>query len=418
MPLVALVLLELIAGVRALRRMLATAGGAPLRNASAASAAPESAAPEAASAATVPAASVSTATASVAAVPTEISSIAAIVPVLNEAARVGATLASLSACGHEVTEIVVVDGGSTDGTRAVVEAGSRRDPRVRFVDASPVASGWNGKAWNLENGLRATNAPWIATIDADVRIGATVLGAAVARAEADGLAALSVATRQELVDGASALLHPALLTTLVYRAGLPNVATRDPARVQANGQVFVARREALVRTDAFRAARASRCEDVTVARVLAAAGERVGFYEGDAVVRMYDSWRECAANWPRSLTLRDGFVSPARLALALTEVSFAQALPLPTLIALLLLHERLPSHLGVSVAAVVTSAAFALVAMRIGVLAGTRRAYVRPSPLYWLSPLADLPAVALLIASALRRKHVWRGRALVAEEPA
>src|SRR5579884_3911474 len=311
MTLVALVLLELIAGVRALLRMLATAGGTPLRSAS---------------------------TASVEAAP-----VAAIVPVLNEVARVGATLASLSACGREVTEIVVVDGGSTDETRAVVEAAAQRDARVRFVDASPVAAGWNGKAWNLETGVRETAAPWIATIDADVRIGETVLGAAVTRAQADGLGALSVATRQELADGGSALLHPALLTTLVYRAGLPNVATGDPARVQANGQVFVARRDVLVRTDAFRAARASRCEDVTVARVLAAAGERVGFYEGDAVVRMYDSWRECAANWPRSLTLRDGFVSPARLVLALTEVLFAQALPLPTLIALLLLHDRLPS---------------------------------------------------------------------------
>jgi dolichol-phosphate mannosyltransferase len=389
MPLVAVVLLEVVAGVRALLRMLASAGGAPLRNASPASPDPASAEP-----------------------------VAAIVPVLNEAARAGATLAALSACGPELAEIVVVDGGSTDGTRAVVDAAARGDRRVRFVDASPVAAGWNGKAWNLETGVRATSAPWVATIDADVRIGATVLADAVVRARADGLAALSVATRQELAGGASALLHPAFLTTLVYRAGLPNVATRDPARVQANGQVFVARRDVLVRTGALRAARASRCEDVTVARVLAAAGERVGFYEGDAVVRMYDSWRECAANWPRSLTLRDTFVSPARLALALAELLFAQALPLPTLIALVLLRDRLPSLVGDSAARAATAAAFALVAMRIGVLAGTRRAYVRPSPLYWLSPLADLPAVALLIASALRRKHVWRGRALVAEDPA
>jgi hypothetical protein len=42
---------------------------------------------------------------------------------------------------------------------------------------------------------------------------------------------------------------------------------------------------------------------------------------------------------------------------------------------------------------------------------------VRPPVAYWLSPLADLPAVVLLIASALRRKHVWRGRTLVAETP-
>ncbi|MDB5073326.1 MAG: glycosyl transferase family 2 [Candidatus Eremiobacteraeota bacterium] len=378
MLLVLAVALESLAGLRALLRMIATAGGKALSRAPA---------PRA-------------------------GTVAAIVPVLNEEARVGAALDALARCGAELGEIVVVDGGSVDGTRAVVAASAARDPRVRFIDASPVAPGWNGKAWNLDAGLRSTSAPWVVTVDADVRIGAALPGDAVARANAAGLAALSVATRQELADAGAALLHPALLTTLVYRAGLPNVATGDPARVQANGQVFVARRDELVRADAFRAARASRCEDVTTARVLAAHGGRVGFYEGDAVVRMHDSWRDCAANWPRSLTLRDAFVSRAQLALALAELLLAQALPLPTLIVLLALGDRVPF------ARSATMLAFVLVLMRLGVLAGTRRAYVCPSPLYWLSPLADLPAVVLLAASALRRTHVWRGRVLVSEHPA
>jgi len=54
--------------------------------------------------------------------------------------------------------------------------------------------------------------------------------------------------------------------------------------------------------------------------------------------------------------------------------------------------------------------------MRIGVLAGTRRAYRNPAWTYWLSLLADLPVAAALIASALRRRHTWRGRALVMSE--
>ncbi len=375
MLLVLITILEAIAGLRAILRMLATAGGAALAPAP----------------------------------PLAAATLAAIVPVLDEERRLGASLAALGRCGPELGEIVVVDGGSTDGTRAVALAAAERDPRVRFIDAAPTPPGWNGKAWNLEAGLLATSAPWVATVDADVRVAATLLGDAVARARADDLVALSIATRQELADPGAALLHPAFLTTLVYRAGLPNVATGDPGRVQANGQVFVARRDALTSADAFRAARASRCEDVTTARVLAAAGGRVGFYEGDAVVRMHDSWRDCAANWPRSLTLRDGFISRARLTLSLAEVLFAQALPLPTLIVLLTLGDRVPFS------RVAAGIAFALVATRVGVLLGTRRAYVNPPLAYWFSPLADLPALALLVRSALRRRHVWRGRTLVTE---
>lgn len=372
MVLLAAALVEAIAAGGAALRMVRTAGGAPLR-----------------------------AGASLAA-----DALTAIVPVLDEETRLGDALAALCAVGALV-EIVVVDGGSTDGTAAIVSAAAARDRRVRFVAAPPAPSGWNGKAWNMDFGRRAAGTPWIAYVDADVRVGAALLAAAVTRAQADGLAALSVATRQRLADAAAGLLHPAFLTTLVYRAGLPNVASSDPRRVQANGQVFVARRDALAQTDALRAARASRCEDVTCARVLAARGERVGFYEGDAVVRMHESWRDCARNWPRSLALHDATVPAWRTAATLAGVLLAQALPLPTLLLALARGDRAAAAI-----------AGALVAMRAGVLIGTRRAYVRPPWTYWLSPLADVPALALIVTAALRRRHVWRGRTLVAESAA
>ncbi len=375
MLLAAAVVLETLAGARALARMAATAGGTPL-----------------ASAGDVPR-----------------DEVAVVVPVLNEAARLGPALRALARCGAEVGEIAVVDGGSTDATRDVVARAAAADARIRWIAAPPAPAGWNNKAWNLAAGVANTHAPWVATVDADVRPGARVFADAVARAQHDALDALSVATRQQLPDAVSALLHPALLATLVYRHGLPNAIASEPARVQANGQLFVARRDALERTGAIAASRASRCEDVTIARVLAAHGARVGFFEGDAVVRMHDSWRECASSWPRSLTLRDRFVRGERLALALAEVVLAQALPLPTLVALLIARPATPW------APVATAFAAGLVCARVGVLAGMRRAYVAPSPLYWLSPLADVAAAALLVRSALRRTHTWRGRTLVAE---
>jgi dolichol-phosphate mannosyltransferase len=238
-------------------------------------------------------------------------------------------------------------------------------------------------------------------IDADVRPRAGLARALVAHAARVGVPALSVATRQRLSGAAEALVHPACLATLVYRFGIPGHATRDVAAVQANGQCFLARRADLLATGAFDAARASLCEDVTIARTLAAAGVPVGFYEaGDLVeVGMYAGWREAWRNWPRSLPMRDHYFG-RRGWLGLAEIVAVQALPLPAFVG--------AGALGVAPAFVAVNGALA--AMRLGVLAGMARAYARRPWTYWLSPLADLPIAARVVQSALASRHVWRGR--------
>ena len=62
--------------------------------------------------------------------------VAVIVPVLNEIDRLAPCLEGLIAQGTEVAAILVVDGGSTDGTPELIRSFSDRDARVRLVDAA------------------------------------------------------------------------------------------------------------------------------------------------------------------------------------------------------------------------------------------------------------------------------------------
>jgi dolichol-phosphate mannosyltransferase len=335
-------------------------------------------------------------------------SLTVIVPVLDEEARIAPCLHGLLTADASVAEILIVDGGSRDGTIARVRALVGDDARFRIIDAAPVPDGWNGKAWGLAVGLRAATTTWVATIDADVRPRGGLFSALIAHAERRGVEALSVATRQELADPWQAIAHPAMLTTLIYRFGIPGREATRVADVQANGQCFLARRSLLIEQAAFDRARTSRCEDVTVARALVAAGIPVGFYEaGDLVsVRMHDSWRETWTNWPRSLTLRDAYARYGGW-FGLTEIAVVQALPLPLAIALGLAHAT---------ASPLFTVAAILAIVRLGVLAGSARAYEQRPWTYWLAPLADVPVVVALVAASLRRTHVWRGRVLVAAE--
>lgn len=336
--------------------------------------------------------------------------ITVIVPTLNEAARLGLCLDGLSAQTDEVAEILVVDGGSTDGTQALVRGHAERDGRIRLIDAGPAPPDVNGKAHNLQAGLdRArADAVWILTIDADVRPDRKLARSLLAHAAKEDVRVFSAATRQRLADRADGLIHPALLTTLVYRFGIPGRATTAVAGVQANGQCFMVRRDLLLEIGGFAGVQDSICEDVTLARAFAARGERVGFYEaGDLVdVEMYPSWRETWTGWTRSLPMRDRF-SGLSSTLGLAEVLLVQAAPLwITVVALLARVRRRPA----------TILNGALLATRLGVLGGTRRAYVDPPASYWLSPLCDLPAAVRLLLMARRRRHIWRGRSLVRGE--
>ncbi len=336
--------------------------------------------------------------------------VSVMMPVLNERDRLAPCLEGLIAQGAEVSEIVVVDGGSDDGTQQLVSTYAARDARVRLLDASPVPANWNGKAWGLQVGFRYTNAGsrWILTVDADVRPGALLTRALLGRAKRSELAALSIATTQEIDSLGESLVHPALLTTLVYRFGIPGKVFKRVSEVQANGQCFLFSRDALDACGGFAQARASICEDITMARMLVAQGYAVGFYEaGDLVsVKMYADWRDAWRNWTRSLPMRDQF-SGAGTLLGWLEVALVQALPLPLFLLLMVLWARRGWFFTLNAI---------LAAMRIGVLSGTARAYRWRPWSYWLSPLCDIPVAIQLGRSALQRRHIWRGRVLVREK--
>jgi dolichol-phosphate mannosyltransferase len=207
---------------------------------------------------------------------------------------------------------------------------------------------------------------------------------------------------QRLSGPAEGFLHPAMLATLVYRFGIPGSATSRVERVQANGQCFLVRRNVLERAGGFLTVMDSVCEDVTLARHIASMGYPVGFYEtGDlATVEMYESWQDVWENWTRSLPMRDRFTRWSSL-VGLAETLIVQALPLWLMPVYLRLLGSRHWAIGLNLALLWT---------RLGVLAGTARAYEHRPWTYWCSPLADLPVALRLGQMAIRRNHVWRGR--------
>jgi glycosyltransferase involved in cell wall biosynthesis len=85
-----------------------------------------------------------------------------IVPVRDGESSIAATLESAAGQTYGNTEIVVVDDGSRDGTRAIVEAWVARDPRVRLI-----AQANRGVAAARNRAVEAARGELIAPLDAD-----------------------------------------------------------------------------------------------------------------------------------------------------------------------------------------------------------------------------------------------------------
>jgi dolichol-phosphate mannosyltransferase len=314
--------------------------------------------------------------------------ISVVIPARDEEQRLAPLLEAL-ASDTTVSEVIVVDDESGDATAALA-----RRLGATVVSGTPLPAGWVGKPWALEQGLRAASGEWVVSFDADVEPSPGLARALVDRVRADGLDMATVAGLFVCPTAGLRALHPALLTTLVYRFGPPGRSPRRLGRVLANGQCTVVRRADLVAAGGYASAARHLTDDVALARSLGARGWRTALLDGTSVlrVRMHTSAREAWCEWGRSLPMPDVTSVTTQVA-DLFTLLVTQALPLPRLLA------RRADVLDI-----------VLLAMRAGTLAGTARAYGRTDVAYWLSPLADPAAVLRVVWGAVRPSRSWRGR--------
>lgn len=312
-------------------------------------------------------------------------SISVVIPARNEGQRLPDCLKKVVGAPG-VTEVIVVDDCSDDDTAAVA-----RKAGATVLSGAPLPEGWAGKVWALHQGALAARGEWVVMLDADTRVSANLPSALVNRAIGERCELLSAAGKFECPTWGARFLHPAMLTTLVYRYGPADWRGKQKrVRRIANGQCMTMRTSDAVR--ALEEVRGETIEDVALARNV---GNAVMVDASNMLTtRMYDTFAGTYTGWGRSLSLAS-IESKPRLWWHLFVVFFAQVLP--TLIAFFWYPY---------------SVTVLLLLMRIGTLFGTRSAYTKTDLAYWLSPFADVVAWWALVVGVARRDapETWRGR--------
>lgn len=314
--------------------------------------------------------------------------ISVVVPARDEASRIGPCLAGLRE-DPDLHELLVVDDESTDATAQVA-----RDGGARVVAGAPLAPGWAGKAWALQQGLDAASGDVVVFLDADTRPRPGLVRELAALL--DEVDAVTASPRFVCVSAGERLLHPSLAVTIPYRTGPGDALGWQPApaRALANGQCIAMRRATLAAAGGWARVASHTTEDVALARALRRDGMTMAFVDAAGLleVRMYESARATWSGWSRSLMAPD-VNTRAQLAADLALLWLTLALPLPRLLA------RRATRLDAL-----------LLAVRLAMQAALARSY-RPRKLaFWLAPLADPAVVARLTWSAIRPARAWRGR--------
>lgn len=203
---------------------------------------------------------------------TDLSQVTVLIPARNEASTIETTLSSLIHQGKHLS-VIVVDDRSTDGTARI--AGQVPLPRLHVISGAPLPSGWVGKMWALEQGLRYVRTPLTLCIDADIQLLPGMIAALVEKMEAQKLHMVSAMACLKMASFWETLLMPAFVYffKMLYPFRLSNSSFQGVAAA-AGGCILVHTR-VLRDIGGYASLRESLIDDCDLARQVKSNGHRI-----------------------------------------------------------------------------------------------------------------------------------------------
>ncbi|MFM2154708.1 MAG: hypothetical protein RL382_609, partial [Actinomycetota bacterium] len=195
-------------------------------------------------------------------------SVGVVVPMRNEAENVEGIVTTLSA-QDSAFHYYLLDDNSEDSTYELLQKLTASDSRFTVIKGAPLADGWIGKTWALQQLYEASSEDVLVSIDADVRLTNDAINKAVTVLHGARLDFVSPYPCQVAQTFAERLIQPLLqwswLTTVPLRYAERSGRT---SMAVANGQFFAVRRSALDAIGGYQTVKHSVIDDVFLAREL------------------------------------------------------------------------------------------------------------------------------------------------------
>jgi hopene-associated glycosyltransferase HpnB len=334
--------------------------------------------------------------------------VAAIVPARNEAENIAKTIRSLGAQEYPGEfSIIIVDDHSEDKTAALAQKAANESgasQRVRIHYAAPLAPGWTGKLWALNEGVQVASEhkpDFLWFTDADIEHAPDTLRRLVFRAERDSLDLASLMVLLQAETFPERLLIPPFLYFFLMLYPPRWISDPNTSIAGAAGGCILLRRNVLAPIGGIASIRGEVIDDCALARAVKKNGGRIwmGLTRASFSLRGYGTFPEI-----RNMIARTAFTqlhySILFLVLTLAGLFVTFLLPWFSFLS------------GEDPAWFLASTAICLMTVTFGV---TVRFYALPWPWALALPLAALYYGYATCVSAVRywlgRGGQWKGRA-------
>ena len=222
-----------------------------------------------------------------------------ILPVRNQSRTVGECVRSLLAIEYPNKEIIVVDGGSDDGTRETLR---EFETKITLVEEDPLPAGWVGKNWACHLGYQKSKGDLLLFTDGDSVHSTDSVTRAVDYLEKERADLVTLAPGTILRSFWEKVMQPPIFLLIMILVGGKLVNNDKRRNAIGNGQYMLFPRESYDKIGGHAAVRDKIVEDYTLARLLKKAGMRLRFVTAPDVlgVRMYSSLGEIWRGWRKN----------------------------------------------------------------------------------------------------------------------
>lgn len=162
-----------------------------------------------------------------------------LIPARNEEDTIAELLHSILQQSYSHYELFVLDDQSDDQTCSVVEALSQKNQKINLLRGKPLPEGWLGKNWACSQLAQQARAEVLLFLDADVRLSANALAAALNHMQKNDVVMLSCFPTQKIGSLGEWLIVPLMNWLLLALLPLKAVLLPYKSLTAVNGQFIL-----------------------------------------------------------------------------------------------------------------------------------------------------------------------------------